>query len=49
MVSTAMTVAVDALEIFVLVDNATDMLSSTPSHVESEGAGLMRRGKRYSF
>jgi hypothetical protein len=39
-----MTIAeVDSLEILVLVDNATDMLSSTPSHVESEGAGLMRR------
>jgi 7,8-dihydropterin-6-yl-methyl-4-(beta-D-ribofuranosyl)aminobenzene 5'-phosphate synthase len=37
---------VDSLEILVLVDNATDMLSSTPSHVESEGAGLMRRGVR---
>jgi len=38
--------AVDRLEILVLVDNATDMLSSTPSHVESEAAGLMRRGIR---
>ncbi|MGD9924906.1 MAG: MBL fold metallo-hydrolase [Pseudorhodoplanes sp.] len=37
---------VDSLEIQVLVDNATDMLSSTPAHVESEGAGLMRRGVR---
>jgi 7,8-dihydropterin-6-yl-methyl-4-(beta-D-ribofuranosyl)aminobenzene 5'-phosphate synthase len=37
---------VDALEIQILVDNATDMLSSTSSHVESEGAGLMRRGVR---
>jgi 7,8-dihydropterin-6-yl-methyl-4-(beta-D-ribofuranosyl)aminobenzene 5'-phosphate synthase len=37
---------VDSLEILVLVDNATDMLSSTPSHIESEGAGLMRRGVR---
>lgn len=37
---------VDRLEILVLVDNATDMLSSTPSHVESETAGLMRRGIR---
>jgi 7,8-dihydropterin-6-yl-methyl-4-(beta-D-ribofuranosyl)aminobenzene 5'-phosphate synthase len=35
---------VDRLEILVLVDNATDMLSSTPPHVESESAGLMRRG-----
>ncbi|MFN3347471.1 MBL fold metallo-hydrolase [Pseudorhodoplanes sp.] len=38
--------AVDSLEILVLVDNATDMLSSTPAHVEGEGAGLMRRGVR---
>lgn len=37
---------VDRLEILVLVDNATDMLSSTPSYVESEAAGLMRRGIR---
>jgi 7,8-dihydropterin-6-yl-methyl-4-(beta-D-ribofuranosyl)aminobenzene 5'-phosphate synthase len=37
---------VDRLEILVLVDNATDMLSSTPPHVESEAAGLMRRGIR---
>ena len=29
-----------------LVDNATDTLSSTPAHVESESAGLMRRGVR---
>jgi 7,8-dihydropterin-6-yl-methyl-4-(beta-D-ribofuranosyl)aminobenzene 5'-phosphate synthase len=38
--------AVDRLEILVLVDNATDMLSSTPSHVESEAAGMVRRGLR---
>lgn len=37
---------VDRLEILVLVDNATDMLSSTPTHVESEAVGLMRRGIR---
>lgn len=37
-------VPVDRLEILVLVDNTTDILSSTPSHVESEFAGLMRRG-----
>lgn len=37
---------VDSLEVQILVDNATDMLSSTPAHVESEGAGLMRRGVR---
>jgi 7,8-dihydropterin-6-yl-methyl-4-(beta-D-ribofuranosyl)aminobenzene 5'-phosphate synthase len=37
---------VDRLDIQILVDNATDMLSSTPSFVEHEGAGLMRRGIR---
>jgi 7,8-dihydropterin-6-yl-methyl-4-(beta-D-ribofuranosyl)aminobenzene 5'-phosphate synthase len=37
---------VDRLEILILVDNATDMLSSTPAYVESEAAGLMRRGIR---
>jgi 7,8-dihydropterin-6-yl-methyl-4-(beta-D-ribofuranosyl)aminobenzene 5'-phosphate synthase len=37
---------VDRLEIQVLVDNATDILSITPAHVESEAAGLMRRGVR---
>jgi 7,8-dihydropterin-6-yl-methyl-4-(beta-D-ribofuranosyl)aminobenzene 5'-phosphate synthase len=37
---------VDRVEILVLMDNATDMLSSTPSHVETEAAGLMRRGIR---
>ena len=37
---------VDRLEILVLVDNATDTLSSTPPHVETEAAGLMRRGIR---
>lgn len=42
-----MTIAeVDRLEVQILVDNATDMLSSTPAHVEHEGAGLMRRGIR---
>jgi len=35
---------VDRLEILVLVDNATDMLSSNLPHVESESARLMRRG-----
>jgi 7,8-dihydropterin-6-yl-methyl-4-(beta-D-ribofuranosyl)aminobenzene 5'-phosphate synthase len=39
-------VPVDRLEILVLVDNATDMLSSTPLYVESEAARLMRRGVR---
>jgi 7,8-dihydropterin-6-yl-methyl-4-(beta-D-ribofuranosyl)aminobenzene 5'-phosphate synthase len=37
---------VDHLEIQVLVDNATDMLSSTPKHVESELGGFIRRGIR---
>jgi 7,8-dihydropterin-6-yl-methyl-4-(beta-D-ribofuranosyl)aminobenzene 5'-phosphate synthase len=37
---------VDRLEIQILVDNATDILSSTPAHVETESAGLMRRGVR---
>jgi 7,8-dihydropterin-6-yl-methyl-4-(beta-D-ribofuranosyl)aminobenzene 5'-phosphate synthase len=37
---------VDRLEILVLVDNATDMLSSTAPHVESQSAGLVRRGVR---
>lgn len=37
---------IDRLEILVLVDNATDMLSSTPPHVDSEAVGLMRRGIR---
>ena len=39
-------VSVDRLEVLILVDNATDWLSSTPPHVESETAGLMRRGIR---
>ena len=37
-------VPVDRLDIQILVDNATDMLSSTPSFVEHEQAGLLRRG-----
>lgn len=36
----------DRVEIQILVDNATDILSSTPAHVEAESAGLMRRGVR---
>lgn len=36
--------SVDRVSIHVLVDNATDMLSSTPSFVETETAGLRRRG-----
>jgi 7,8-dihydropterin-6-yl-methyl-4-(beta-D-ribofuranosyl)aminobenzene 5'-phosphate synthase len=38
--------AVDRVEVQVLVDNATDILSSTPPSVENEAAGLMRRGIR---
>lgn len=34
----------DKVEIRILVDNATDMLSSNPPFVESEGAQLTRRG-----
>ena len=33
---------VERVEVQVLVDNATDFLSTTPGHVESEGAGLLR-------
>lgn len=36
--------AADKVEIRILVDNATDMLSSNPPFVESEGANLTRRG-----
>src|SRR4030081_3489151 len=34
----------DKVEIQILVDNATDMLSSNPPFVESEAANLARRG-----
>ncbi|MCC7348869.1 MAG: MBL fold metallo-hydrolase [Variibacter sp.] len=37
---------VDKVEIQILVDNATDILSSTPAHVESEYASFPRRGFR---
>lgn len=37
---------VDRVEIQTLVDNATDILSSTPSDVESEYASFPRRGLR---
>jgi 7,8-dihydropterin-6-yl-methyl-4-(beta-D-ribofuranosyl)aminobenzene 5'-phosphate synthase len=37
---------VEKVEIQVLVDNATDILSSTPAHVESEYASFPRRGFR---
>ena len=36
--------SVDSLEIQIIVDNTTDMLSSTPSNVESEAVGLFKRG-----
>ncbi|HJS62441.1 MAG TPA: MBL fold metallo-hydrolase, partial [Pseudolabrys sp.] len=39
---------VDRVEIQVLVDNATDGLSSTPPNVESEFAFATRRGLRAS-
>src|SRR5260221_7224012 len=35
---------VDKVEIRILVDNATDVLSSNPPFVESEAANLTRRG-----
>ncbi|MDO8431193.1 MAG: MBL fold metallo-hydrolase [Candidatus Binatus sp.] len=37
---------IDKVEIHVLVDNATDSLSSTPAHAESEFAFLERHGMR---
>ncbi len=37
---------VDRLEIHILVDNATDSLSSVPAHVESEFSYLRRKGMR---
>jgi 7,8-dihydropterin-6-yl-methyl-4-(beta-D-ribofuranosyl)aminobenzene 5'-phosphate synthase len=37
---------VDAVEILVIVDNATDSLSSNPRFVETEFAGRLRRGMR---
>ncbi len=37
---------VESLEVQILIDNATDGLSSNPPHVESEVQGLMRRGFR---
>jgi 7,8-dihydropterin-6-yl-methyl-4-(beta-D-ribofuranosyl)aminobenzene 5'-phosphate synthase len=37
---------VDRLEVLVLVDNATDNLSTVPSFVENEGARLWKRGLR---
>lgn len=38
--------AVDSLDIQIIVDNSTDMLSSTPSNVQSEAVGLFKRGAR---
>ena len=37
---------VDSLDIHILVDNTTDMLSSTPANVESEAVGIFKRGGR---
>ncbi|MGB6938272.1 MAG: MBL fold metallo-hydrolase, partial [Xanthobacteraceae bacterium] len=37
---------VDRLEVHILVDNATDSLSSVPRHVESEFSYLHRKGMR---
>ena len=37
---------VDKVEVHVLVDNATDSLSSIPAHAESEFAYLERHGMR---
>lgn len=39
-------IAVDGVDIQILVDNATDTLSSVPSFVETEAAGMARRGLR---
>lgn len=37
---------VDRLEVHILVDNATDSLSTAPKHVESEFSYLHRNGMR---
>ncbi len=37
---------VDQLDVLIVVDNVTDMLSSTPSFVESETTSLWRRGMK---
>ncbi len=37
---------VDSLDIRILVDNTTDMLSSTPTNVDSEAVGIFKRGGR---
>ena len=36
---------VDRLDVLVLVDNATDSLSTTPKHVVQEWAGLLAAGR----
>src|SRR5687768_18502871 len=41
-----MLTAVDSLAVHIVVDNATDSLSSIPNHVESEFSYLKRRGMR---
>lgn len=38
--------SVDSLDVQILVDNTTDMLSTTPTGVESEAVGLFKRGNR---
>jgi 7,8-dihydropterin-6-yl-methyl-4-(beta-D-ribofuranosyl)aminobenzene 5'-phosphate synthase len=38
---------VDSLEITVIVDNVTDILSSNPKYVETEAAGAWRRGMKW--
>lgn len=38
-------IAVDSLEILVIVDNATDSLSTNPPQVEQEWRGLLSRGR----
>jgi 7,8-dihydropterin-6-yl-methyl-4-(beta-D-ribofuranosyl)aminobenzene 5'-phosphate synthase len=41
-------VPVDSVEVLILVDNATDGLSTTPANVESEFSSLTRQGLRAS-
>src|SRR5262245_86067 len=38
---------VDSLEVTVIVDNVTDILSSNPEYVETEVAGAWRRGMKW--
>ncbi len=42
----ATAIAVDRVEVHVLVDNVTDSLSTVPSHVENEWSYLWRNGMR---